>query len=96
MSDFYVSNRNETLRRPRFIQWAVALLGGYFWMPCPRCGRKFGGHEHGHSSGVGSLGVCAACAPIMRREKGEDQGELSCSCGFRIERVDSPNEVRVQ
>ena len=22
-----------------------ALVGGYFWLPCPLCGQKFGGHE---------------------------------------------------
>lgn len=24
-----------------------AHVGGYFWMPCPLCGRMFGGHEKG-------------------------------------------------
>ncbi len=24
-----------------------ARLGGYFWLPCPLCGRMFGGHEQG-------------------------------------------------
>lgn len=27
----------------RFRAWAT----GYFWHPCPRCGRMFGGHEKG-------------------------------------------------
>jgi hypothetical protein len=27
---------------------AYAWLFGYFWLPCPLCGRYFGGHqEHG-------------------------------------------------
>lgn len=28
----------------RFNQ-AWAFVGGYFWLPCPRCGEMFGGHE---------------------------------------------------
>lgn len=24
-----------------------AFVGGYFWLPCPVCGREFGGHEKG-------------------------------------------------
>lgn len=24
-----------------------AKILGYFWLPCPRCGRMFGGHECG-------------------------------------------------
>lgn len=24
---------------------AFARLGGFFWIPCPLCGREFGGHE---------------------------------------------------
>lgn len=23
-----------------------ARLRGHFWIPCPACGREFGGHEH--------------------------------------------------
>lgn len=25
--------------------WLNAWLNGYFWLPCPICGREFGGHE---------------------------------------------------
>jgi hypothetical protein len=24
-----------------------AYIGGYFWLPCPMCGKMFGGHENG-------------------------------------------------
>lgn len=27
-----------------------AWLFGYFWLPCPICGRMFGGHETGDMS----------------------------------------------
>ena len=30
---------------PRWFHQLYAWLGGYFWLPCPRCGRMFGGHE---------------------------------------------------
>ena len=41
-----------------------AALGGYFWIPCPICGRNFGGHE---ASGYLMISwsryqaVCRAC-----------------------------------
>lgn len=30
---------------PRWWHHLRAHLGGYFWLPCPACGRFFGGHE---------------------------------------------------
>lgn len=33
------------MRRIELIEHAKALLGGYFWLPCPNCGRMFGGQE---------------------------------------------------
>ena len=33
-------------RLPRFIHCILAHGRGYFWLPCPICGRKFGGHEY--------------------------------------------------
>jgi hypothetical protein len=29
----------------RLRHWFYARTHGYFWLPCPICGRKFGGHE---------------------------------------------------
>lgn len=37
---------------PRFINRAYAFFGGYFWLPCPSCGRKFGGHEISYGPGT--------------------------------------------
>lgn len=34
---------------PRFLHYLHAHLNGYFWLPCPLCGNKFGGHEKGGS-----------------------------------------------
>ena len=30
---------------PRWLHRWYAFLFGYFWIPCPSCGRMFGGHE---------------------------------------------------
>lgn len=59
------------LARPRWFQRLRAWLGGYFWLPCPLCGRKFGGHEWGDgpytsianpARGLGAgTAVCPAC-----------------------------------
>lgn len=29
----------------RFLHRLLAMIGGFFWLPCPVCGRMFGGHE---------------------------------------------------
>lgn len=31
--------------KPRWLNWLRAKIGGFFWLPCPVCKRKFGGHE---------------------------------------------------
>lgn len=56
-----------TPRLPRSLHRAYAHLAGYFWLPCPRCGEMFGGHEVGgevpfpdDSPGTASL-VCRHC-----------------------------------
>lgn len=63
----------KKMYRPRFIQKWYANIAGYFWLPCPLCGTKFGGHEwrrwnHAGMPKVGfestSEGVCDDCAPI--------------------------------
>ena len=30
---------------PRFVHHFYATVKGYFWLPCPICGKNFGGHE---------------------------------------------------
>ena len=32
-------------RQPRWLAHAHAVAFGYFWLPCPTCGRMFGGNE---------------------------------------------------
>lgn len=34
-------------RLPRWTNRLYARVAGYFWVPCPICGRDFGGHEIG-------------------------------------------------
>lgn len=57
-------------RRPRFIQRIYAWLHGYFWLPCPICGEKFGGHEWADSlmtSWCSGEGVCPDCTDEANR-----------------------------
>jgi hypothetical protein len=48
-----------------------ATAHGYFWIPCPVCGRRFGGHEIGDNipapeDGPGRLrAICPACTAVM-------------------------------
>jgi hypothetical protein len=35
------------MNRWRWLSRLYAAVFGYFWMPCPVCGRFFGGHEAG-------------------------------------------------
>lgn len=48
---------------PRWLSKIYAAVCGYFWLPCPICGKYFGGHEwldnHSIYRGNGSgEGVC--------------------------------------
>ena len=35
------------IRLRRWMHKVYAFAFGYFWLPCPECGRWFGGHEEG-------------------------------------------------
>lgn len=61
----------QPVELPRWVHKMVADVAGYFWLPCPACGRYFGGHEcrdvDGHFSaipdneeGMSSL-ICPVC-----------------------------------
>jgi hypothetical protein len=56
--------------RPRWRQRVKAEAEGKFWLPCPICGKNFGGHEWAgtlmHSSSEGK-GVCANCVEEAER-----------------------------
>jgi len=52
-------------RRPRFLNAIVACLGGYFWLPCPICGKNFAGYELIgciYTSWTTGKGVCWRCS----------------------------------
>ena len=56
---------------PRWFNRYYAFLTGYFWLPCPLCGKMFGGHEwfDGNSLMVSyykSWGVCSLCGKKAR------------------------------
>lgn len=36
--------------RFRFFNKVYAVIFGYFWTTCPKCGKMFGGHECGTTS----------------------------------------------
>ena len=61
---------------PRWYHAVRAFLSGYFWLPCPICGKNFGGHEwrvgdgsdiwsgseaEGMAAPSGGEGVCPRC-----------------------------------
>ena len=59
-------------RLPRWLHHLWANLGGYFWLPCPLCGRDSGGHEWRRINGKPDsipwpgkqgthIGICPAC-----------------------------------
>lgn len=65
----YTSLLRPVLRKPkpdawRFFHWLYASAHGYYWLPCPLCGKNTGGHEDGGSI-PGGLGfgrhVCVKC-----------------------------------
>lgn len=65
------------MRAPRWWHRLRAEIGGYFWLPCPLCGKEFGGHEWTHGAGIHSIplgssyhsqGICPRCAKERRSE----------------------------
>lgn len=57
----------------RLAHKAYAAFFGYFWLPCPECGKMFGGHEvhadqiGGKQERVGKV-FCPSCAANDRRD----------------------------
>ena len=60
----------------RPVHHAYASWVGFFWKPCPLCGRPFGGHEAGGSvpdplqAPFGGLGICSACTRARSARQG--------------------------
>jgi hypothetical protein len=62
----------------RFFNWVYATIFGYFWLPCPVCGKNFGGHEWKDDNSVYTgkgddgypyqgTGVCPDCGEKAKR-----------------------------
>ena len=73
--------------RFRRLHRIYAGLFGYFWLPCPTCGREFGGHDWRIRAGKPSsipapdggdrhVGICPDCT---RAGRGIAPGSLSRS-----------------
>lgn len=61
----------------RSFHHAFAVAHGYFWLPCPLCGREFGGHEAGGTvpdptrPPSGGMCICSQCT-IERNRQASD------------------------
>lgn len=52
--------------------WAVAA--GYFWLPCPRCGRMFGGQEVTPLCDAVKIGGgWKVCCPVCSEERRKNE-----------------------
>lgn len=54
----------------RFWHWLYALTHAYFWLPCPICGKNFGGHQATgvlYSDWNSGRSVCPECAEEANR-----------------------------
>ena len=63
----------------RWFHWLYAHIGGYFWLPCPVCGKMFGGHE----SHFGT--------PLITDE-GRAMGTCSIGCSLEAERLNDSRD----
>lgn len=60
---------------PRWMHRLYAKFRGYFWLPCPICGRPFGGHEKGGTLQRDLFSawlVCRACGDEAQRTNREN------------------------
>jgi hypothetical protein len=63
--------------RWRRFHHSYAVENGFFWLPCPLCGREFGGHETSKTvpdrtdAGLSHL-VCTPCARSLPYEHPEE------------------------
>lgn len=50
-----------------------AFLNGYYWLPCPLCGREYGGHEAGgYIANPGDDSESVICSECTRRRNRDD------------------------
>ncbi|SLG32831.1 Uncharacterised protein [Mycobacteroides abscessus subsp. abscessus] len=58
---------------PRHVHRRYAQEHGYFWLPCPLCGRHFGGHEITDSVPTGEAGTSQGICPMCSAERNGGQ-----------------------
>jgi len=68
----YLMRRDVVIRKPSWIRRILAFLTRTFWLPCPLCGKPFGGYENdtGHmmtGPGIGVM-ICPDCNHRGERE----------------------------
>lgn len=61
---------------PRWLHRVYAFLFGYFWVPCPICGRMFGGHENGGTLWLTGTATSRSGRSLCRRHPGDYLGGL--------------------
>jgi hypothetical protein len=49
----------------RILRRMQAAAFGYFWQPCPQCGRPFSGREWDGTARPSGRGVCPSCASAI-------------------------------
>lgn len=64
----------------KWLHQLYAFIFGYFWLPCPKCGEMFGGHQHEpygahvtvtEGDGQHCYCVCPACDTAELRAENE-------------------------
>ena len=63
----------------RLYNQIYAYLFGYFWLPCPRCGQMFGGHECGNDTIWITSGSGKSCCKFCETK----ESSLACEKEFR-------------
>jgi hypothetical protein len=66
--------RRRNNKWPRWIHRLYANTHGYFWLPCPVCGKMFGGHEKGGDLDLGygrGKMTCGCNRAISPNDRGE-------------------------
>ena len=58
--------------RIEFIENMKDFFGGYFWLPCPMCGKMFSGHEKGGDLWLDSMNGKMTCADPECMKKVEE------------------------
>lgn len=83
-----------------------AFVFGYFWLPCPKCGEMFGGHQHraggahvivNEGDGPHCYCVCPACdTPELRAENMIEQQRSFAAMLDRMKDDPSMQVVRLR